>query len=135
MTDLFNVFDQNGDGFISKEELKSVMQALSHPEEQITEDDIDEMMEGYDKLDQDQFEQIIGNIEHPTSKIHHTKDTNLLTIVETSESNNTLSHSASKTSYKAGSNFNNNNNSDEKSSSGIMVNIRRALFCGLFSKL
>ena len=135
------MFDQNGDGFITKNELTNVMTALSHPDEGITSDEIDEMMGGHEKLNQEEFEIIIGNMEHPTSKIQHKTDTNMLTIVETSESHHTLSQSASRSSYKniqAENNTNNNtnfNNNNSEHNVGVLANLRRALFCGLFTKI
>ena len=44
---VFNVFDKNQDGFISRTELRTVMESLG--EEQLTEEDIDTMMKGADQ--------------------------------------------------------------------------------------
>ena len=43
----FEIFDKNQDGFISRTELRTVMESLG--EEQLTEEDIDTMMKGADQ--------------------------------------------------------------------------------------
>lgn len=64
----FKVFDQDGDGFISSEELKSVMLTLG---ETLTQDEIDEMIREAD-LDGDGkvcYEEFATMMSHKTGKI------------------------------------------------------------------
>lgn len=55
---VFKIFDKNGDGFISKNEISDVMFQLGEP---VTADDISNMTLGKEHLNFDQFKQVITN--------------------------------------------------------------------------
>jgi len=63
---VFKIFDKNGDGFISKNEISDVMSQLGEP---VTAEDISNMTLGKEHLNFDQFKQVITNFSQVSEPI------------------------------------------------------------------
>lgn len=62
---LFNVYDRNNDGYISREEIVTVMTSLG---ENVSDNDIDEMLLGHNQIDYDQFALIVAKLQENLTK-------------------------------------------------------------------
>lgn len=139
MVDLFNVFDQNHDGYITKDELLHVMNALG---ESINEEDADLMLNGNVRISIVQFNEIILSLEKQytnssngsassqnASATSKPQSNSLLTIVEAPEKS--IANSSHGSQQR---NINHNNNSLSKQGGRSMfkrLQSRLLKWCGL----